>query len=86
MDNYDEKNKKYISEFSEKCLIYRAYFRNYKKYNKIVSPPPLYSIPKNALYILYMKYIRSRNVRYTDNHNNPGKNMQVTWCVHTSLL
>jgi len=36
MAKYDD-NKSYISQFSEKFLIFRAYSRDYERYNKIVS-------------------------------------------------
>jgi len=51
MGKYDNKES-YISEFSEKFLIFRAYSQGYENYNKIVSLYPLYSISENTLYVV----------------------------------
>jgi len=53
---YDSK-KSYISEFSDKFLIFRAYSRDYESYNKKVSLYPLYPVSENTLYIQQSTHI-----------------------------
>jgi len=49
MGKYNKKNS-YISEFSDKFLIFRVYSRVYKSYNKIASLYPLSAVSENTLY------------------------------------